>query len=576
MSGWTGWPNRPSQAGSLVVRWETLSRIAVRLGAIAGLVAPVLVVLQLLPLPFRSPVLAKVLPSLPSLAAAVWLVGVCALQRSRFGWLGRVGGVGAIAGISGIVTLQLLSAFARPGSPLSSFLSGPGISPLFATVGVLFVWGVLALGTESLRLGRLPRAAVVLWMVGLLASLLTSWLPVPMTTLAGIVWSSISLLRAKDAEEVEDAADVRAGGAESVGRLIPLDALRGTIMILMAVDHASIFVRRWHPFETWDQPLPDYPSLAAMLTRLVTHPCAPGFFFLMGAGMLLFAHARRQVGWSEGKIAGHLALRGLLLITVEQLIVDLATAGQVNPLEFSILSGLGGAMLLGILFLRLGGPAQAALGASIILVMQFVPGLLLHADLGIFTPIRLLLLPGPVGVAYVLYPPVPWLGVALLGMAFARLLLSRQEQAYRWALAAGVACLALFPLLRLAGSFGNLRAPEGSTLIDYFNVVKYPPSLSFLFLALGFDLVLLYAYSRASGWLTTWAKPVVILGQAALFFFLVHWFLYGALGLAWPTPAGLPQTYLAWVVGLVLLYPACKAFEAFKHRLPSTSIWRMI
>ena len=233
-------------------------------------------------------------------------------------------------------------------------------------------------------------------------------------------------------------------------------------------------------------------------------------------------------------------------------------------------------MLLGILFLRISGTAQAALGASIVLVMQFLPGLLLHADLGIFTPIRLLLLPGPVGIAYVLYPPIPWLGVALLGMAFAHLLLSQRDKAYRWALAAGAACLALFPLLRLAGSFGNLRMPEGNTLIDFISVVKYPPSLSFLFLALGFDLVLLYALSRASGWLTTWAKPLVILGQAALFFFLVHWFLYGALGLAWPTPAGLPQTYLAWVVGLILLYPACKAFEAFKHRLPPTSVWRMI
>jgi uncharacterized membrane protein len=413
-------------------------------------------------------------------------------------------------------------------------------------------------------------------MVGLLAALLTSWPPVPIIALAGILWSSIGLLRARGSAETERAADVRPVPAEGIGRLIPLDALRGLIMILMAIDHASYFVRRWHPFETWDQPLPDYPSLAAMLTRLATHPCAPRFFFLMGAGMILFAHARRQIGWSEGRIANHLAMRGLLFISLEQVIVDLATAGRVYPFEFSILAGLGAAMLLGILLLRLSGTAQAAIGAAILLMMQVLPGPLLHADLGVFTPIRLLLLPGSVGLAFVLYPSVPWLGVTLLGMAFARLLFAQPEKAYRWALLAGVVSLAVFPVMRLLGGFGNLRMPVGSTLVDFLNVIKYPPSLSFLFLALGFDLVMLYAFSRSSRWLATWAHAMVVVGQAALYFFLVHWFLYRALSMAWPTPAGLPQTYLAWGLGLVVLYPVCKAYEAFKHSMPVASVWRMI
>jgi uncharacterized membrane protein len=342
-------------------------------------------------------------------------------------------------------------------------------------------------------------------------------------------------------------------------------------MILMAIDHASIFIRRWHPFETWDQPLPDYPSLAALLTRLATHPCAPGFYFLMGAGMVLFARARRRSGWSERRINAHLALRGLLFIILEQLIVDVASTGQVNPFEFSILAGLGAAMLFGILFLRLSAPVQAAAGAAIVLLMQVVPGLLLHADLGVFSPIRLLVVPGSVGVAFVLYPPIPWLGVVLLGMAFAGLLQDDQEKAYKLAAVAGLACLALFPVVRALGGFGNLRMPSDNGLLGFLNLIKYPPSLSFLLLSLGFDLVILYLFSRAS-----WGRPVVILGQAALYFFLVHWFVYASLGIALSSPGGLPQTYLAWVVGLILLYPACKAFESFKHRMPATSVWRMI
>jgi hypothetical protein len=30
------------------------------------------------------------------------------------------------------------------------------------------------------------------------------------------------------------------------------------------------------------------------------------------------------------------------------------------------------------------------------------------------------------------------------------------------------------------------------------------------------------------------------------------------------------------VAGLVALYPICKAYEAFKHRMPAASVWRMI
>ena len=297
----------------------------------------------------------------------------------------------------------------------------------------------------------------------------------------------------------------------------------------------------------------------------------------MGTGMLLFLHSRREAGWSDRRIAGHLALRGLLFIALEQLVVDVVTSGRVVLLDFSILAGLGGVMILGILFVKLSPRVQAMAGASILLVMQVLPAWMLHANLGLLAPIRLLLLPGSVGPAFVLYPPIPWLGISLLGMAFAHWLLADQKQAYRWALLVGLACLAFFLLLRFQGGFGNLRMPAGRSLIDFFNVVKYPPSLTFLLLSLGVDLVLLGLFSHAARWLSTTARPLVTLGQAALYFFLAHWFVYAVMGGAFfPTPGGLPATYLVWIVGLAVLYPICKAYEAFKHRMPVASVWRMI
>ncbi len=538
----------------------------------AGLLTPILIALQVLAAATSAGPAAVILKGIALLSLAVWAASAFAYQRSRLNRLASLAAVAAVAGAVGLAALCLSSALPVAEVRVDEGLSERWLSYLQYAFLVLFSWGILGLGTESLGAGTLPRGATILWMVGLLASVLTSWPPASVAAVAGIIWSSASMLKAGRPRSSPLVVDSHPAPLEGFGRQVPLDALRGTIMALMAIDHASFFVRRWHPFEAWDQPLPDYPDVAAMLTRLVTHPCAPGFFFLMGAGMLLFAHARQDSGWSSRRIAGQLALRGLLLIGLEQVIVDLATAGRIYPLEFSILAGLGAVMLLAILFLRMSAVLQAAIGAGIVLGMQVLPGVLQYADLGAFDPIRLLLLPGAVGAAYVLYPPIPWLGVALLGMAFARLLLAKPEAAYRWALAGGLVSLALFPLLRLLGGFGNLRMPAGDLLVDFLNVVKYPPSLSFLFLALGIDLVLLYVYSRIGQRLGALAT----LGRAALYFFLVHWFVYGALSQAWPTPAGLPETYFVWALGLVLLYPVCRSFEAFKRRMPATSVWRMI
>ena len=65
-------------------------------------------------------------------------------------------------------------------------------------------------------------------------------------------------------------------------RIPSLDVMRGLIIVLMAIDHARAFVAKNHPGEFWGRPLPDYGGdVLAFVTRLISHPCAPGFFFLM-------------------------------------------------------------------------------------------------------------------------------------------------------------------------------------------------------------------------------------------------------------------------------------------------------
>lgn len=72
-------------------------------------------------------------------------------------------------------------------------------------------------------------------------------------------------------------------------RLTPLDALRGFIMIAMALDHANLFIAHGHSRpEMWTGAFPTYTDPLTFFTRAITHLAAPGFFLLMGAGMILF------------------------------------------------------------------------------------------------------------------------------------------------------------------------------------------------------------------------------------------------------------------------------------------------
>jgi uncharacterized membrane protein len=66
------------------------------------------------------------------------------------------------------------------------------------------------------------------------------------------------------------------------GRFSAFDRLRGLIMIIMAIDHASFFIARVHFYEAWST----FPAEPVTFTRWITHLCAPGFFMLMGASMV--------------------------------------------------------------------------------------------------------------------------------------------------------------------------------------------------------------------------------------------------------------------------------------------------
>jgi len=379
-------------------------------------------------------------------------------------------------------------------------------------------------------------------------------------------------------------------GSMNKDRLLPIDALRGLIMVLMAVDHASYFIGKFHPAEYWGRPLPQYADAFSFLTRFISHPCAPGFFFLMGIGMILFSASRRKLGWPEKKIVRFFLIRGLLLIGIELFFINITWlmgmlssksefqsmgpggGGDVR-LAFLVLSALGFSMIFSSLLLRLGPMFLISLGAiATVLTQLFIPGKG-NVDV-LYSPLlRLILIPGQTGFMSAMYSILPWFAICCLGMGFGKLLIKDRRKAFKYALYIGILFIFLFVIIRSLAGFGNIHAPEAGW-IGFLNLTKYPPSLTFVLLMLGINLLFLAVFEKMGMVLRKWGKPLMIFGGTAFFFYVLHMYILAALGFAFPYGAKLLIVYAVWLGVLLFLYPLCVWYGNFKRRTKPESIWR--
>lgn len=365
-------------------------------------------------------------------------------------------------------------------------------------------------------------------------------------------------------------------------RLIPIDALRGLIIVLMALDHANHFVAQKHsPGEHWGGPFPVYDDALAFLTRLVTHPVAPGFFFLMGVGMVLFAQSRRKQGWSDRTITRHFLLRGALLIGLQLLIVNRAWELGPNPfprIYIGVLFALGGSMIFGSFFLRVKPMYLLVLTGVLFVGMELTHpdpsewGLIFDQPLGL-----LLGYSGGDQDLWSNYPMLPWLELVTFGMAYGYWLGDDAHKAYRRALGLGGIFLLAFAVARYLDGFGNIRPRMGSSWIDFLNPVKYPPSMTFTFMTMGVNLIILGLLARVGGKGRSFLQPLVVFGRAPLFCYILHLFIYAGLGrLLTPNGTSIPAMYAYWVFGLLILFPLTLWYARFKRQQPVNSIVRFL
>ncbi|NBQ69502.1 MAG: DUF1624 domain-containing protein, partial [Nitrosomonadaceae bacterium] len=108
-------------------------------------------------------------------------------------------------------------------------------------------------------------------------------------------------------------------------RIAAIDWLRGIVMILMALDHASWFFNSQRIFA--DSVLLYEPGaqFAAdqFFTRWITHICAPTFLFLAGTSIAISNFQRRQQGMNGAVIDRELLLRGAFIALLDIVLFSL-------------------------------------------------------------------------------------------------------------------------------------------------------------------------------------------------------------------------------------------------------------
>ncbi len=385
----------------------------------------------------------------------------------------------------------------------------------------------------------------------------------------------------------------------SKSRIGSIDLIRGAVMILMAIDHVRVY-----------SGVPaGGPTAGVFFTRWITHFCAPGFIFLAGTSIFLYARKHADV-------SRYLLIRGAWLIFLEFTFLRVAWTFNFDFLQYEmagVIWVIGCCMILMAGLVKLPLPVVGTLGVVIIAAHNLMDphmghlleGLDQNRFSGLWKIFYVGFFAGPIQFGpsgpnlIVLYSIIPWIGVMAAGYAFGKIVIMEPTQRKRLCLAIGLSAVGLFLVLRGFNLYGDPRpwhaaaqgrngAPPMPSLFAFLNTTKYPASLCFLLMTLGPIIALIPLLEGVGGAL---ARRIILFGRVPFFFYMLHIPLIHALALVvskirlgvvspWlfanhpmgnPEPPvgyiwSLPLLYLVWGITIALLYFACRWFAALKAK----------
>jgi uncharacterized membrane protein len=372
-------------------------------------------------------------------------------------------------------------------------------------------------------------------------------------------------------------------------RIDSIDILRGIIMIIMALDHVRDFFHMGAMTSDPTDPATTTPIL--FFTRWITHFCAPVFVFLAGTSAFLTGTKR-----TKKELSIFLLKRGVWLmileITIFNFLFSFDPLLHLIGLQVIWVTGVSMVLLAALIYLPM--PVLFALGLIIVcghnLLDNFnatdrakVPlgwSILHQQSFRPFAEGRTLL---------VLYPIIPWPGIMLLGYCLGSLFVPGYDAAKRRRQLVWMGSLAIlvFFVVRWINVYGDLfpwaeQKNTTATILSFFNVTKYPPSLLYICMTIGPALIALAWIEKAKA---KWMNVVVIYGRVPMFYYLLHFFVIhllctimffvtghtmeqasGGFMLFRPNDFGysLGVVYLIWIAIVAGLYPLCKWYSRYK------------
>jgi uncharacterized membrane protein len=378
-------------------------------------------------------------------------------------------------------------------------------------------------------------------------------------------------------------------------RIQSVDALRGGVMIVMAIDHIRDFINssviQFSPTDLTRT------NTALFFTRWITHFCAPVFAFT--AGMSIFFHARNR---SKGQVSKFLLTRGLWLMLLE-----LTVLRYVMFLEIRFTHTL---ILLLVIWM---------LGLSMVVMAGLV-----HLPIRVLAPLSVVVIAGhnlldPIPAAKFgklawlwdilhqqavfqvysdnilsAYSLIPWFAVMAAGYCLGTVMLWEPERRRRFLLRLGLALTVGFVVVRGFNGYGDpapwsVQHSWWFTVLSFLNCTKYPPSLDFLLMTLGPALMLMASIDRVR---FSPKNPLIVFGRVPFFYYVLHLAVIHAVAIGMnfvrygntnflliPSPSmGSPRNlfpanfgfdlwvvYAVWAGVILLLYPVCRWYAGLKQ-----------
>ncbi|AOW19911.1 DUF1624 domain-containing protein [Urechidicola croceus] len=376
-------------------------------------------------------------------------------------------------------------------------------------------------------------------------------------------------------------------------RIESIDLLRGVVMVIMALDH----VRDYFYYEAFfgDPTNLETTTPIVFFTRFITHYCAPIFVFLAGTSAYLYGSKK-----TKKELSKFLFTRGIWLIFLEIVVNNLIWKFDLtySRIIFQVLWAIGFSMIILSLLIYLNKKIILVIGFILIAGHNLLDGIILQGSSiksiiwyflhQPFTPISL----GSNKSILVFYPALPWIGVMALGYCFGHFYKRNFDVTIRkkWLLRLGLGAIIMFFIIRGINVYGDLvpwsvQDTTTKTVLSFFKVTKYPPSLAYLLITLGPALLFLYAFEKTKNKLTDF---FLVFGRVPFFYYFLHVFVIHVLAIIgliifggdWRDMIvtledfstntfanyGYPLwvVYLVWIGVIVLLYPFCKKYMIYK------------